>query len=142
MAEAETATKPAKSKSDKGIMLTYKPGPDDPAETTWNGHKFSANVPRAVRDEKMVELAKGNRFFEVEGHSRKAPEKPGEPKTPEAYKAYAVDWFKKAQSAKEFEQRWDDESDMRESAGVGSDDIDWLDSISMPRLAELKKLDE
>lgn len=135
----------------KTLMVTYKPGPSDPTETVWNGHKFSANVPRpvtVVTDDKgvpnphsMIELAKGNPWFEVEGHDKKALPDPGEPKTPEAYKAYAVNWFKTARTATDFESRWDDEEGMRERAGVGSDDIEWLNSLSVPRLAELKKAD-
>lgn len=154
---AQTAPKPpaaaAKPKSDKKtLMVTYKPGPGDPAETVWKGHKFAANTPRPVAvvlgadgnadPHSMIELAKGNPFFEVEGHDKKDLRAAGEPKTPEAYKAYAVDWFKKAKSADDFETRWDSEEEMRERAGVGTDDLEWLASLSEPRLAELKKADE
>lgn len=136
----------AKPKSDKKtLMVTYKPGPEDPSETTWNGHRFLANVGRPVIDNGephgMVALAKGNMCFEVEGHDKKEKVPAGSPTTPDAYKAYAVDWFKKAKTASDFEARWDDEEEMRERAGIGSDDLDWLDSLIAPRLAELKKAD-
>lgn len=145
MAEAVQTAKPAtKAKSEKKtVMVTYKPGPQDPVETKWNGHKFMANVPRPVIDDGephgMIALAKGNMCFEVEGHDKKAQPDPGAPKTPEAYRAYAVDWFKKAKSADEFNERWDGEADMREAAGCGTDDVEWLNSIGGPILAELKK---
>lgn len=143
MADADTQTRgPGRPPKPKGINITYVPGDGDPAEVTWNGHKFQANVPRPVANPTMIEQAKGNLCFTVEGHDKKAGPDPSEPKTPEAYKAYAVDWFKKATSAADFESRWDDEEDMRERAGVGSDDIDWLESIARPRLAELKKQDQ
>lgn len=149
MAEPAQTPKPpaaaAKKPEKKTLMVTYKPGPEDPAETTWNGHKFSANVPRAVIDtgepHGMIALAKGNMCFEVEGHDKKEKVPAGSPKTPEAYKAYAVNWFKQARTAADFEARWEDEEEMREAAGVGSDDLDWLASLSEPRLAELKKAD-
>lgn len=143
----------AKPKSDKKtLMVTYKPQPGDPVDTIWNGHKFTANVPRPVtvvndangvaNPHSMIELAKNNKWFEVEGHDKKALPTPGEPKTPEEYKAYAVAWFKMARNAADFEARWDDEEEMRDRAGVGTDDVDWLRSIGNPLLAELKKADE
>lgn len=135
----------AAAKPKKTLMVTYKPGPEDPSEVTWNGHKFRANVGRPVIDDGkehgMVALAKGNMCFDVEGHDKKEKVPAGSPTTPDAYKAYATDWFKKAKSADDFESRWDDEEEMRERAGIGSDDLDWLDSLIQPRLAELKKAD-
>lgn len=140
---ADTPTRTKTAKADKtSTMVTYVPGDGDPAETTWNGHKFQANVPRPVSNPTMVELAKGNMCFEVEGHDKKAAPPPGAPKTPEEYKAYAVGWFKKAKSAADFQERWEDEAPLREKAGVGTDDVEWLQSIGDPILAELKKADE
>lgn len=145
---AQTPKPPrAAAKTDKKkLMVTYKPQPGDPSEVKWNGHIFHANVPRPVIDDGnphgMVALAKGNMCFEVEGHDKKAAPDPGAPKTPEEYRVYAINWFKKARSADEFEQRWDDEEEMREEAGVGTDDVEWLNSIGGPILADLKKADQ
>lgn len=125
------------------VNVTYIPQDGDPAETVWNGLKFHANVPRPVTNPIMIEQAKGNPWFKVEGHEKasSAP-RSGTPKTAEEYRAHAVEWFKKAKTASDFDARWDAESEMRDRAGVGTDDLEWLETIKGPRLTELKKQDE
>lgn len=57
----------------KEVTVTYKPvDHGDPHDIEWNGHKFEANVPRKIAavHKEMIEQAKGNPWFEVEGHPR------------------------------------------------------------------------
>lgn len=136
-----TAEKPAKAEKKK-VMVTYRPQSGDPSEIKWNGHNFVANVPRPVAHENMIEQAKGNPWFDVEGHEKPKAQPANTPKTPEQYRAYAADWFKKAKTSADFEQRWEEEEEMRDAAGVGTDDVEWLQSIANPRLAELKKSEQ
>jgi len=66
----EPEEKEAKAKE---VTVTYKPvDHGDPHEIEWNGHKFEANVPRKIAGvhKEMIEQAKGNPWFEVEGHPR------------------------------------------------------------------------
>lgn len=139
----------ATAQAPKHTNVTYVPGDDDPSMTVWGGIRFRANVPTAIPHAhplhgQMVEQAKGNPFFKVEGHEQQKHAAPGGgvPKTAEAYRAYAVAWFRKAQTAAEFLQRWQAEGPMREKAGVGDDDMNWLADIGDPILAELRKADQ
>lgn len=139
--QAKRPGRPPTPKSEK-VNITYVPRDGDPHEVVWNNHRFQANVPRPVGNAIMIAQAKGNPYFEVEGHEKKAGPDPSEPKTAEAYRAHAVEWFKKAKTAQDFEARWDAEADLRERVGVGTDDLEWLESIAGPRLSELKKADQ
>lgn len=134
------------------VMVTYVPQPGDPAETMWNGHRFVANVPRPVKHVAMIEQAKSNPWFEVEGHDKSGDADPGMPKDSDGYRRHAVDWFKATDwyskrddqgrpmpNSKEFEDRWESEEKLREACGVGGDDLEYLDKLYTPRLAELKK---
>lgn len=123
-------------------MVTYLPQPGDPSETTWRGHVFKANVPREINPghEAMIEQARNNKFFSVEGDPPKT--RSGGPiKTSDDYRAVAVEWFKTAQSSAELQSRWASEHDLRAKCGVGSDDIEYLMGLYQPRLAELKKFE-
>lgn len=123
--------------------LTYVPGPEDPSQVVWNNHRFRANVPLLVMNPQMIELAKGNPHFEVEGHVKAPIERRAiTPTTSEKYRAHAVKWFREAKTATEFQERWVAEASMREQAGVGDDDVTWLSSIGDPILAELMKADD
>lgn len=52
----------------------------DPHMTVWNGHTFHANVPKEldrVKHADMIETARGNPWFSVDGksHKRRAPDR-------------------------------------------------------------------
>jgi hypothetical protein len=124
--------------------ITYSPTSESaPYETLWNKHRFRANVPVAVRDVvngntalQMIESAKTNPDFEVEGF-KKAQPRAIDPETPEQYKSYAVSWIRRAVSAAELKKRWRNEKDLREECGVGTDDEEYLATIYQPRLSFL-----
>jgi len=61
----------------KGTKVTWRPLDNgDPVHIDWDGVKFEANVPRLVTRKDLVELAKLNPWFEVEGHPRAKRVKP------------------------------------------------------------------
>lgn len=80
----QTATqinaKPKTKKADgKTHTITYVPRPGDDAFTVWFGMKFAANVPRETTNPEMIELAKTNPWFSLDGAkpvARKLPPKP------------------------------------------------------------------
>jgi hypothetical protein len=126
--------------------ITYAPVSESaPYETIWNKHRFRANIPTAVRDvvggntaAQMIESAKGNIDFMVEGFPRAAP-RPVDPETPEQYKTYAVGWIRHSINSVELMRRWKNERDLREECGVGTDDEEYLHSILNPRHSLLKE---
>lgn len=124
------------------VNITYLPREGDPAKTEWNGHVFHANVPVPVRHPGMIEQAKGNPWFRVEGEAKGSVASSGEPETAEDYRAYAVLWLKDVRSYAEMVRRWDAEQPMREACGVGTDDYDYLESVFGPKRAELKRASE
>ena len=133
----------AKPKETVSEQITYLPGPDDPSTTKWRGYLFQANVPKTVAVPEMIEQARGNKFFHV-GPFDPAKDSvkvvPSEkPTTPEQYRSYAVEWFKRVKTLDEFDTRWMAEEVLREKCGVGTDDIDYLMSLIQPKRAELKK---
>jgi hypothetical protein len=126
--------------------ITYAPVSESaPYETIWNKHRFRANIPVVVRDvvggntaAQMIESAKGNIDFMVEGFPRAAP-RPIDPETPEQYKTYAVGWIRHSNNSVELMRRWKNERDLREECGVGTDDEEYLHSILNPRHSLLKE---
>lgn len=126
------------------LKVTYTPLDDgDPSVTLCHGVRFKANVATPVNPAThgvLLELAKKNPWFEVEGHP-KAERGSGKriPKTPEEYRFYATQWFQLARSPAEFVARWKSEQGLRDSVGFGEDDQVWLDSIADPILHELEK---
>jgi hypothetical protein len=136
----------ARADREKTPSITYTPiHPGDPADTLWNRHRFRANIPVAPQDVKgglsaieMVELAKSNPWFAVEGEEQ-ARATPIVPETPEQYRSYAVAWIRLSTSTKEMSSRWRSEDDMRVQCGVGDDDIEYIQGIYRPRLAILKE---
>lgn len=125
--------------------ITYIPIHDgDPHKTVWNRQMFEARVPTTPKDVKgglsaleMIEAAKNNAWFSVEGHKR-ASTTPAVPETEEQYKLYAQAWIRNAGSSKEMKDRWKAETELRRECGVGDDTLDFLRSISDPKLAELQ----
>ena len=120
--------------------VTYTPAPGDPPETEWMGHKFRANIPHPVTNARLVEMAKGNRFFHV-GEFDPARDAYKDvvvkPETAEAYRAWAVTWFKQMNSIEEFAERWANEAKMRARLEVGFDDYHYISSIAQPKIDEL-----
>lgn len=126
--------------------ITYVPiNPGDPSDTLWNRHRFRANVPTAVQDVKggltadeMIELAKGNPHFIVDGFEQ-AEGTPAIPETPEQYKQYAVGWIRTSNISVEMMRKWRSEDDLRVQCGVGDDDLDYIQTIYKARLSVLKE---
>lgn len=147
MAAAALAEKPAKAeKADKQPTITYTPIHDgDPHSTLWNRHRFHANKPVDVADIKngltaaeMIELAKGNPWFKVEGFDQ-AKAKPSVPDTSEQYRGYAVGWIRVSHSTKEMARRWRDEEDLRIQCGCGEDDVEYIQTIYKARYGILRE---
>lgn len=134
-AKPEPAAKPGE------IMVTYIPRDiGDPVETTWNDHRFVANVPRPVSHEGMIAQAKNNPWFKVDGHDpAEGVKADGPPTDSEGYRRHAIAWFKTVTSAAEMKERWEAEDDLRKACGVGTDDLEYLDKLYTPRLAELTR---
>jgi hypothetical protein len=134
-------------------QVTYTPGPGDNSEVKWMGHVFKAHVPHPVRNARLIEMAKTNRFFHVGAfdpaqHGYK--EVIAEPKTAEAYRAWAVHWMK--QLPEEFKnktgaveaacQKWSIEARMRAKLEVGFDDYKYISDFFQPILSELIKRED
>lgn len=124
------------------VNVTYRPQPGDPAMTTWNGHTFHANKPTpvsAARHPQMLAQAKGNPWFDVEGHDQDRVASDDHPTDSDGYRRYAVAWFKTVTSAAEMKRRWEAEQGLRDACGVGSDDMEYLNKLYTPKLADLTK---
>jgi hypothetical protein len=110
--------------------ITYTPiHPGDPADTLWNRHRFRANIPVTPQDVKgglsakeMVEAAKGNPWFSVEGEEQ-AQATPTVPETPEQYRSFAIGWIRTSTNSKEMAARWRAEADLRIQCGVSEEEL-------------------
>lgn len=130
--EAPPAAKP------EGTLVTWRPGSGEPAEMTWQRRKWQANVGVRITDAAVVEAAKHNQFFEVEGFERAfAPQVHRDPRTPEEYRAHANAWINAATSRKEMRQMLKEEAGLREACGCGSDDMDLIKSFYEPKYNSL-----
>lgn len=121
-------------------MVTYTPGPGDNPEVTWMGHKFKAHVPHAVTNARLVEMARTNKFFHVgafDANRDGFKDEPVLPRTAEAYRAWAVCWFKDMTSIDEFAERWANEAKMRAKLEVGFDDYHYISSLAQPKIDDL-----
>lgn len=88
----------------------------------------------------MVDLAKTNPSFQVEGEVPAAVRKPGRPRTPrtsEDYRAHAQMWITSSEDPDEMVERWGDEEPLREKCGVGDDDVSYLRPLFDSRLRQL-----
>lgn len=159
----------AQSTSDKGAKIeppkpkttnvTYVPRDGDPATTTFHGHVFKANKPLPVSHALLLAQAKSNPWFEVEGHdpAKPAADDEGVPSDAEHYRRYAVAYFKNTDwytrkpnpeatepgpNSQELKDRWNSEEELRETLGVGTADIEYLDKLLTPRLAELERAEK
>ncbi len=121
-------------------QVTYRPGPEGPLETTWLGHKFQAHVPKTVTNQKLIDMARGNKFFKVGSFDASADvykEEVLPPKTAEQYRAWAVGWLKDVRNVDELCERWANEARMRAALEVGYDDYHYISSLVQPKLDEL-----
>lgn len=129
--------------------ITYTPlHPGDPADTLWNRHRFRANVPVKVQDVtggltavQMVEAARGNPWFAVEGEEQ-AKTTPVIPETPEQYRSFAIAWIRTAVESKEMARRWRSEDDLRVQCGCGDDDVEYIQTIYKSRHAVLRESEQ
>lgn len=152
--------------------VTYIPrDPTDPAMMIWNGVKFPANVPveldpklhgykvplpkktldaatgRTLTEHvetwvSMIDQAKGNLSFQVEGEAPVAARKPGRPRTPrtsEDYRSYCLAWVAATEDFQDLEERWKEEEALRERCEVGHDDLSYLSPFLEAKRHELKK---
>lgn len=126
-------------------QITYIPGPGDPLTVTWRGHKFTAHVPKPINNPEMIEQARGNRHFKVGAFNAATDtyrDEVKEPRTAEAYRAWAVHWLNSVASVDEMCVRWANEAKMRERLEVGHDDFKYLSSLFQPKLDELIRLED
>jgi hypothetical protein len=135
------ASKEDASKGEKGTNVTYVPREGDPATTTWHGHTFRAGKPTRVVHPELLEAAKTNPWFEVEGHKSASEQPPPDatPTDPESYRRYAIAKINTAPSSAELNAWWIGDEGKRQSLGVGSEDVEYLSKLLVPRMAELKK---
>lgn len=125
--------------------VTYTPGPEGPMETVWMGHKFKAHVPHEVKNAALVEKARANKFFHVgefDPQQHAYREVVAEPKSAEAYRAWAVNWAKgiwldPKGTIDDMCERWANEARMRNRLEVGFDDFHYMSSLFQPMVDEL-----
>jgi hypothetical protein len=153
--EEKSGDEPKEKAKAYSEQVTYLPQPGDPASVEWGGKKFHANTPqtlkahaegnppeRAAHD--LIEKARKNKYFKVGNFNAKkdsveVDEQPSLPRTPEQYRAWAVQWFQKVGSVEELDRRWQGEEKLRQDCGVGTDDLDYLRDLYEPRRYELRK---
>lgn len=126
-------------------IVTYTPGPGDNNEVTWMGHKFKAHVPHPVRNAKLIEMSRNNKFFHVgefDASKHSYQETVSEPKTAEAYRAWAVNWLKDVTSVDDLCERWANEARMRARLEVGFDDFNYMSHLFQPKLDDLLRRED
>lgn len=134
--------------------VTYVPGDGDPHRTVWNEVEFRANVPVKIPHSKMVnvlerkvttgpegeerskgvevkrsmvEMARGNPYFMVDGVQ--AERKIGSQRLPtdsDQYRGYALGWIRATNTLKQLEERWAGEEPLREKCGLEPVDVNYL----------------
>jgi hypothetical protein len=117
--------------------LTYVPGPDDPAQTRWRGFTFQANVPRKIDSAEMLEAARGNPHFRVNGE-KPAPSKV-EPTTTNQYRGWAIKWVRECKSLDDLIGRWASERSLRDKCEVGDDDLRQMRPFIDPAFENMMK---
>lgn len=145
--QTKPAAKKAEAKGESATeTVTYLPAEGDRSSVKWAGHVFHANVPKQVdvtKHGELIEAARKNKFFKVGAFDASKDRVPVEetplPKTSDQYRAWCVAWLAKCESDAEFVDRWMGEEKLREECGVGTDDIDYLNTLILPKRAELKK---
>ncbi len=148
MAEKSQAEKRSDKAEQPNLMtseqVTYLPGPEDPVSTKWRGITFMANVPKTVTNQDLIEQAKRNRHFKVgpfdpNRDAVKTREVPKAPKTAEQYRAHAIAWAKTMETVHDFDARWASEEMLRIDCGMGTEDLDLLNSVIGPIKGDLQK---
>lgn len=132
----------AKKPAPRTVDVTYAPQHGDPVSTVWHGHTFHANKPTPVPEgHPLLKQATSNPWFTVAGQDAPVQVSADQavPTTSEEYRAYAIAWFKTVESSAEMKARWASEEGLRVSCGVGTDDLEYLNKLYVPRLAELEK---
>lgn len=149
------APAPARAASKDSSQVTYIPRDGDPIRTVWNGVEFRANIPVVIPHSKMVntlvvqetkgpegdirtkgvetktsmvEMAKTNPFFEVDGVQH-VEHKNGVARLPidsDQYRGYALVWIRATNTLKQLKERWDGEEPLREKCGLEVGDINYL----------------
>lgn len=126
-------------------QVTYLPGPDDPVQVKWGKQVFHANVPKTISDPVLIGKARINKFFKVGDFDAKVDavraEKTVTPKTAEQYRAWAIAWAKKMERVTEFDHRWSEEESLRIACEVGTEDLDYINSVIGPMRSELVRRD-
>ena len=129
----------------KGVMVTYTPRREDPVTCTWGKLVFEANKPRLVNDPRLIEKAKNNPWFKVEGEEQaKRGFDPATDKPSNAveYRAFAVTWIKMASKSSELTKRWSDEEALRAELEVAGDELDMIAKHYDARLEQLKAMEQ
>jgi hypothetical protein len=140
-ADAKKASAPEKTAP---VNITYIPRPGDPVTTVWGKLTFEANKPRPVSDPRLIEKAKKNPWFKVEGEKQaEASFDPGTdaPVNSTQYRAYAITWFKVVTKSADMQKRWSDEEALRTECEVGQDDLEYLARFYDPRLEQLVNME-
>lgn len=161
-AEGETAAPGAPVEE----QVTYTPGKEDLPTTMWGGVKFTANVPVTIKGHsgdpkkgeckpheranyELIEKARRNKYFRVGAFDPQKDSVPVRetgklPETPDQYRAHAIEWAKQIASTTgstigQFNAKWEDEEGLRIKCGVGTDDLELLNSVIGPLRAELQR---
>lgn len=109
----------------KSIEVIYRPAPGDPVSTTWRGRTFVKGQPVVLddsidADHDLIEAAKGNHFFDVDGESKiEAREAAQRTKETDAAKAEVAVLEERGQ---EMEQRHEAETHALEAKHQGERD--------------------
>lgn len=149
------------------MLVTYMPREGDLAHTKLKGGiVLRAGEPREIHDPELCAILPKNPWFKCEGkgvddgeQTKKLAaraetggwDKRRKPKTAEDYRAYAISWINEsmpdesdddgeraaANCKAAMRKRWDDEAQMRVACGVGEDDLDQINGIYGPKLAQL-----
>ena len=61
----------------ESVNITYVGAEGEPDTNVWKGYSFRKGEPVAVSDPHIIEKAKGNRFFEVDGYVKRPQEADG-----------------------------------------------------------------
>jgi len=140
MAEAKSnKPAPARDPVEEGEDVTYQPGHGDPPFVTWRGVTFHANVPVRLTDTHHLSAAHDNRFFRVGDGGESADDNPNrDPATPAEYRRHFVKKINKATTCLELVKAFASERRLREDAGVGHDDIDYLGHLVEPKLNQMR----
>jgi hypothetical protein len=132
------SARPAPAKED-GTAITFCPEEGGSSSTTWRGIVFKAHIPVMIKDQTMIDAAKGNRFFSVGDEIVRTPN--AAPKTRDEYRNHVVAWLKEVLTTDDLAHRWARDRNLRTSCEVGSDDLNYLGTLIDPKLRDLQRAD-